>query len=196
MINQIDANHPQNTHNSAEVSQDASSVDYVDGSAQVKKLLAQLRSMGVVLSIDADGKLAFDGPADVLTAALLAKMKAQRDGLRALIEQEEERLAIVEFDGGPSRVEPVVVESAYLEPMCGVLCPWCRSDAHLVEIRSGLRCDNCGRKAWRFEGDGAIVRADWYSGYATARVAPDKPAPIPAAVAFQSMGSVHSTDGS
>lgn len=62
-------------------------------------LLAQLRLMGVVLSLDVDGKLAFDAPADVLTDDLLAKMRAHRDELWALVEQEEERAAIVEFDG-------------------------------------------------------------------------------------------------
>lgn len=160
MTFQPDVNHPQYTHNSAEVSHGASSVNYVDGSVQVEKLLAHLRSVGVFLSLDGDGRLAFDAPADVLTNDLLSKMRAHRDGLWALVEQEEERAAIVEFDGGPSRVEPPMVERAYLEPMCGIYCPWCRSDAHLFEHGSGLRCDNCGREAWRFEGE-VIVRADW-----------------------------------
>ena len=160
-------------------------------------LLAHLRSIGVVLSLDADLKLAFDAPSDVLTDDLLATMRAHREELWALVEQEEERAAIVKHDGGPSRFDPPAVERACLPPMTGVYCPWCRSGAHLVENDWGLWCDHCNRKAWRFDdADGAIVRADWYSEYATARVAPDKPAPIPAAVAFQSMGSVHSTDGS
>ena len=44
-------------------------------------LLVHLRSVGVVLSLDDEGRLAFDAPADVLTDELLAKMRSHRDGL-------------------------------------------------------------------------------------------------------------------
>lgn len=149
MIIQSDANHPHNPHNSAEVSQYASYVVIVDGSVQVEKLLARLRSVGVVLSLDGDGRLAFDAPADVLTDSLLAKMRSHRDVLLALVEQEQAAI-----------FEPVVVESVYLSPMPGVICPWCRSSEYLTEYDASLRCGNCGREAWRFEGE-VIVRADW-----------------------------------
>ncbi len=101
------------------------------------ELLAELRALGVVLSID-DGRLAYDGPADVLTDDLLARMRDERDGLLAALTASPE----------------------YLAPMPAVFCPWCQAGDFLLEHPQGLRCDQCGRNAWRLKGD-AIERADW-----------------------------------
>jgi hypothetical protein len=68
-------------------------------------LFCDLRSMGVELSIDADGRLSFDGPDDVLTDDLLSEMRAHRDGLLVVVESFTERAAIAQYDGGLSRAE-------------------------------------------------------------------------------------------
>lgn len=96
-------------------------------------LLAELRGRGVVLSIDPERRLAYDALAGVLSDELLGRMRTERDGLLA---------------------------ERFLVPMPWVICPWCRADCDMVEIPSGLRCDRCGRDAWRFLG-GSIVRCDW-----------------------------------
>jgi TubC N-terminal docking domain len=113
----------------------------VQGLGRVEKLLAELRALGVVLSIDGDGRLAYDAPAGVIGDDLLGRMRAERVGLLELLASEHT---------GPD----------YLAPMPGVICPWCSSDKHLLEHPEGLRCDQCGRDAFRFEG-GSIVRADY-----------------------------------
>ena len=105
------------------------------------ELLAELRARGVVLWIDTDGRLAYDAPAGVIVDELLCRMRAERDALLAALASEPT---------GPE----------YLAPMPGVICPWCSSDKHLLEHAEGLRCDQCGRDAFRFEG-GSIVRADY-----------------------------------
>ncbi len=69
------------------------------------ELLERLRALGVVLSIDGDGRLAYDAPADVLGDDLLAEMRAHRDELLGLVELIEERAAIREYDGGLSRAD-------------------------------------------------------------------------------------------
>jgi len=70
-----------------------------------KQLFSDLRSAGVVLSIDRDGRLAFDGPDDVLTDDRLSVMRSHRDDLLALVERFEERAAVVQYDGGLPRPE-------------------------------------------------------------------------------------------
>ncbi|HMO94406.1 MAG TPA: hypothetical protein PKD64_19645 [Pirellulaceae bacterium] len=67
--------------------------------------MERLRALGVVLSIDGDGRLAYDAPADVLGDDLLAEMRAHRDELLGLVELIEERAAIREYDGGLSRAD-------------------------------------------------------------------------------------------
>jgi hypothetical protein len=99
------------------------------------ELLTELRAIGVVLSIDADGRLAYDGPAGVVGDNLLARMRAKRDGLLAELAPK------------------------FLYPMPGVICPCCRSHEYLIEHAEGLRCDQCRRDAFRFEDD-VIVRVD------------------------------------
>ncbi len=121
------------------------------------ELLAHLRSVGVVLSIDADGRLAYDAPDVALTSDLLARMRAERDGLLALVDRNQERAAIIEL----YRDDVVVPKPERLAPMTGVYCPWCRSAGDLVEIVDGLHCLNCNRRAWHLDSDGAIVRCDW-----------------------------------
>ena len=58
------------------------------------RLKTELRSLGVRLLIDADGRLQYDSPVG-LTDDLLAKLKANRDGLLAAIRMTDE--AIVEI---------------------------------------------------------------------------------------------------
>ena len=119
------------------------------------ELMAELRSLGVLLSIGADGSLAYDAPAGVMTDSLIARMRAEREGLLAAVEREDAER--------PAWNELKVAEASgpeYLAPMRGVCCPWCTSGEHLLELPEGLLCDNCGREAFRFEG-GSIVRADW-----------------------------------
>jgi hypothetical protein len=60
------------------------SVYFVDGFARAESLLAELQAAGVVLSVEGD-RLAFDAPAGVLTDDLFARMRADRDGLLAML---------------------------------------------------------------------------------------------------------------
>lgn len=107
----------------------------------VIELLAELRALGVVLSIGAGGRLAYDAPVGVIGDDLLGRMRAERDGLLAALASEH-------------------IGPEYVAPMPGVICPWCRSGERLLEYSKGLQCDRCDRVAFRFEGD-SIVRADW-----------------------------------
>ena len=125
----------------------------------VVNLLQELRAQGVVLSIANDGRMTYDAPADTLSDELLGRMRAERDGLLALIEREQERAAIFEHGGGGADYD-TPPEPMLLAPMTGAACPWCRSAVDLVEIVDGLHCANCNRCAWRFEDDGAMVRCD------------------------------------
>lgn len=65
-------------------------------------MLASLHRRGVRLWLAAD-RVHFDGPADALDDETLRACRAVRDDLRDLLEQIEERAAIVEFDAGLSR---------------------------------------------------------------------------------------------
>jgi len=60
------------------------SVYFVHDLGRAKTLLAELQSAGVVLSVEGN-RLAFDAPADVLTDDLLARMRAERDGLLSIL---------------------------------------------------------------------------------------------------------------
>ena len=99
-------------------------------------ILARCDALGVVLSIAPGGGLAFDGPADAMDDRLLAELRNHRAELVAMLS-----------DG-------VGIQS----PL--ILCPWCRLGDRLVEDPEGLRCDRCGRAAWRLVGD-AIERVDY-----------------------------------
>lgn len=143
MKNEITGNHAQNPHNSPFDAQDANSVYCVQGLGGIEKLFSDLRSAGVVLSIDRDGRLAFDGPDHVLTDDRLATMRAHRDGLLALV-------ASVENKQVP---DPVV-------SLSGVICPYCRSMA-FEDVERGWQCCDCKRLAWIWLPGGSIVRADY-----------------------------------
>ncbi len=104
------------------------------------EFLAELLTLGVTLSIDGDGRLAYDAPAGVIDDDLLSRMRAERHGLLAAITERT----------GPE----------YLAPIPGVICPWCRLGEQLLEYAKGLHCDRCDRVVFRFEGD-SIIRVDW-----------------------------------
>jgi len=57
---------------------------FEDDSGRLKSLLADLRAAGVVLSAAGD-RLAFDAPAGALSDDLLARMRADRDGLLSIL---------------------------------------------------------------------------------------------------------------
>ena len=99
-------------------------------------LLSELKAVGVTLFIE-DGRLAFDAPADVMTPELLARVRAERDGLLAALQGEK-----------PAGNEP-----------SGVSCPFCRGEL-LEDVELGWRCCNCKRLAWVWTAGGSIVRAD------------------------------------
>jgi len=82
----------------------------------------ELRALGVVLSINVNGRLAYDAPEGVVTDSILAQVREHRDELLAVVERIEERAAIMEHDGGMSRaeaerlaIEDVVLCSSRLE---------------------------------------------------------------------------------
>jgi len=60
---------------------------FEDDSGRVKTLLAELRSAGVILSIEGD-RLAYDAPAGAITDDRFCRMRADRDGLLALLRPE------------------------------------------------------------------------------------------------------------
>ncbi|MGN6546504.1 MAG: hypothetical protein ACTHK7_15725 [Aureliella sp.] len=114
----------------------------------------------------ADGRLAYDAPAGVLTSRLLQSMRDHRDALLQLLEPSRPALTEERVEpkqaGLPKPPQPPAepARPTALPPMNGVLCPWCRSKHHLFEKADGIDCGNCGRQAWRFEGE-SIVRCDW-----------------------------------
>ena len=102
-------------------------------------ILARCDALGVVLSIAPGGGLAFDGPADAMDDGLLAELRNHRAELVAML---------------CGVADGVGIQS----PL--ILCPWCRLGDGLAEDPEGLRCDRCGRAAWRLVGD-AIERVDY-----------------------------------
>jgi hypothetical protein len=105
------------------------------------ELFLRLRALGVELSIDVDGRLAYDAPADALADDVIEGMRARRDELLALVRGRLDQESAV--SRGP-----------------GLLCPWCRLGDRLGDDPEGLRCDRCGRLAWRMVGD-SIERVDY-----------------------------------
>ena len=136
----------------------------------VKSLFGRLINSGVILSIDADGRLSIDAPVGVLTEGDVAEIRAHRDDLLAVVEQWGERAAIMQFDGELARDDaerlalvdvlgdPPAPE--YLPEVPGWLCPWCRRGDRLIDTDEGLRCGRCNRHAFVWDGD-SIVRADY-----------------------------------
>lgn len=99
-------------------------------------LMRELQAVGVALFIE-DGRLAFDAPGGALTDELLARVRAERDGLLAILAGEQ---------------------AATPEPS-GVSCPFCRGES-LKDAEHGWRCQKCKRLAWVWTAGGSIVRAD------------------------------------
>ena len=166
-------------------------VNCVHGLGGAESLLQELRRLGIALSIDDDGRLAYDAPAP-LGDELLSRLRANREALLAVVEQFEERAAIVEYGAKLSRgdaeriamaemfgepvplidpvrpmantepmVEAVVEQSGYWPVMSGVLCPWCRACEFLRAVDD--------EALWCYNCDqltfrfegDGIVRADW-----------------------------------
>ncbi len=178
---------PHNSQYYPESARIAGSVNCVHGSESVRSLIVEVRALGVLLSIDSDGRLAFDAPVDVMTNQRIGRLRANRDSILALVERIEERAAIVEHDGRMSRADAErlawseiirpdpVLKTVGLksigplsmgikpEPVLmpeGVHCPHCRSQSFNDDPR-GCRCVDCGRLAWLTMANGSIVRADF-----------------------------------
>ncbi len=130
----------QYPHNSQVMPSQGISADCAHTSGRVETLLAELRSVGVVLSICAEG-LAFDAPENVLTDDMLARLRADRDGMLRLL-AEQDLLPVIE--SGPESTT--------------VVCPWCRSD-RLADDAEGVRCERCERLAWVVI-DSSLIRSD------------------------------------
>lgn len=133
----------QNTQNPVGASPERGFVDIAHTLGEVKKLLAELRGLGVVLSAQGD-RLAFDAPAGVLGDDLLARMRAERDGLLVAL-RAEHGAAPDEHGAAPELVT--------------LRCPWCGPE-NLIDSPGGLRCPRCGRLAWLDAPGGGLVRAD------------------------------------
>ena len=136
-----------NPHKCPSGQSEGNSADIAYTVGRVEILLAELRSAGVVLSIVDEG-LAFDAPADAMTDDRLVRMRADRDGLLALL------------GGHPvvvPRIEPETMPVIVAEPSA-VVCPWCGSD-RLADDAQGVRCERCERLAWVLI-DASLIRAD------------------------------------
>ena len=124
---------PQNTHNGPDDGLKVNSEDCEEGSRRIEILFSELQAVGVTLFIE-DSRLAFDAPNGSMTDELLARVRAERDGLMAML---------ADPGVGPS----------------GVSCPFCRSEL-LEDVELGWRCCHCKRLAWVWTAGGGIVRAD------------------------------------
>ena len=133
MENETAGKCPQNTHNGPDDGLKVNSEDCEEGSRRIEILFSEMQAVGVALFIE-DGRLAFDAPDGAMTPELLARVRAERDGLRALL------------------VDPGVSPS-------GVSCPFCRSEL-LEDAELGWRCCKCKRLAWVWLPGGGVVRAD------------------------------------
>lgn len=148
------------------------------------ELYRRIRSLGIVLSIDRDGRLAFDAPSGAMTSELIEDIRTHRIELLGILESIGERAAIIENDGGMSREDAdrmaleglmaiarpspttsaASTSSAPMDPRDeempdGVICPHCGS-RQLADDPGGMRCKRCGRLAWILDGR-SIVRADY-----------------------------------
>ncbi len=121
-------------------------------------IFAELCSLNVVLSIDDEGRLAFDAPADVMIGERLDRVRSFRNELFAIVERMEERAAIREFDAGLPREEAERLARleltqcrATIVQLSTVACAHCRG-CSLVDDPRGSRCATCGRLAWIYQG--------------------------------------------
>jgi hypothetical protein len=178
---------PHNSQNYPKSARNAGSVNCVHGFEHVRLLMIELHALGVKLSIDADGRLAFDAPTGAMTTERLARLRADRETVLALVERIEERAAMVEHDGGmiredaerlawseiaeggstlqtvspenPSPPAPVSASEPETMPL-GIRCPFCPSRLYAADPR-GSRCCGCGRLCYLWMPNGSIVRADY-----------------------------------
>ncbi len=88
MQNETGGKYPQNTHNGPDDGLKVNSEDCEDGSRRIETLFSELQTAGVALFIE-DGRLAFDAPGGSMTDELLARVRAERDGLLALLQGEQ-----------------------------------------------------------------------------------------------------------
>lgn len=143
MLIQTTGMSPHNTQNTPDASTNRHSVDSVDGLGRCELLQRELLAAGVVLAVSDAGRLLIDAPRDVLTEDLLARVRADRDGLLALLRGE-----LHNPETAAERM-PSITE----------LCPWC-GPVRLLDDPNGLRCERCERLAWVF-GERSITRADY-----------------------------------
>jgi hypothetical protein len=115
---------------------------FEDGSRRVETLMAELSGLGVVLRIDGD-RLAFDAPEGVLVGDLLARVRADRAGLVAMLSR---------------AVDPPAADPAPSDRAPSIRCPCGGFD--LADDPGGLRCRSCRSIAWAATADGGLVRRD------------------------------------
>jgi hypothetical protein len=161
----------QNPKKSGASVPEVGSVDIAYGFVGAEKLLSELRSRGVKLSIDPSGGLAFNASKGVMTNRIMERIRAKLEDLVALLERLDERAAIMEHDGGMDRDSADrhawadVVDRAFKhvdapeEMPVGAICPWCKG-RRLIDDPGGCRCWDCRRLAWVRIGE-SIVRADY-----------------------------------
>lgn len=153
------------------------------------ELYRRIQAMGIVLSIDRDGRIAYDAPSGAMTSKLVDSIRAHRIELLEILESIDERAAIIEHDGGMSREDAdrmaleEVIANAMSSPTTssatrcststspamadgrdsmrpqGLNCPYCQSRQLYCDPR-GKRCRRCARLAWIVDGQ-SIVRADY-----------------------------------
>ena len=84
MFFQTTENLTHNPQNCPDDVRNGNSAYSADGSRRIQILFSELQTAGVKLFIE-DGRLAFDAPGDAMTDELLARVRAERDGLLALL---------------------------------------------------------------------------------------------------------------
>ena len=134
----------QNAQNPAGSGLGGDSVYFVHDSGRVETLLAELWAADVRLRIEGD-RLAFDGPAGAMTADLLARLRADRDGLLKALRPET---------AGPEAADPAPIDRAP-----SIRCPAC-GGIDLADDPSGLRCRSCRALAWVATAEGGLARRD------------------------------------
>jgi hypothetical protein len=148
-----------------------------------EQLFLDLRSAGVVLSIDRDGRLSFDGPDDVLTDDRLSVMRAHRNELLEVVDWFNQRAAVAQYEGGLSRADaerlaavdlkcktnltqkqiavpdPVEIEAG-LGMRMGILSHKTNVQEkqivapERVEMPAGVRCPFCASRSWFADSSG------------------------------------------
>lgn len=111
-------------------------------------LVAELSGLGVVLRIEGD-RLAFDAPAGVMVGDLLARVRADRAGLVAMLSRADDPPAVAR----PTPDDPVPIDRAP-----SIRCPCGGID--LADDPGGLRCRSCRSMAWVATAEGGLARRD------------------------------------